>query len=42
MTDVVRYAIGFGSLGRVAHRLFVARDVDAIFAFRRAQLARRR
>ena len=35
MTDTVRYAIGFGVLGDVAHRLFVRRDVEAIFDFRR-------
>ena len=34
MTDVVRYSIGFGALGELAHRLFVGRDVDAIFRFR--------
>ena len=34
MTDVVRYAIGFGRLGDLAHRLFVRRDVAAIFDFR--------
>jgi ligand-binding SRPBCC domain-containing protein len=34
MRDVVRYAIGFGPLGDVAHRLMVARDVAAIFEFR--------
>ena len=41
MTDVVRYAIGFGRLGNVAHRLFVGRDVAAIFDFRHDELARR-
>ena len=41
MRDTVRYAIGFGVLGRVAHRLFVHGDVEAIFDFRRAALARR-
>jgi len=35
MTDTVRYAIGFGPLGEVAHRLFVRRDLHAIFDFRR-------
>ena len=35
MTDTVRYAIGFGPLGDLAHRLFVRRDVEAIFDFRR-------
>lgn len=34
MTDTVRYAIGFGPLGDVAHRLFVRRDVEAIFDHR--------
>ena len=41
MTDVVRYAIGFGPAGRLAHRLFVRRDVEAIFDFRREELRRR-
>jgi hypothetical protein len=41
MTDTVRYAIGFGPLGDLANRLFVARDVAAIFDFRRAEVARR-
>ena len=35
MTDTVRYAVGFGPLGELAHRLFVRRDVEAIFDFRR-------
>jgi ligand-binding SRPBCC domain-containing protein len=35
MTDVVRYAIGFGPLGAIAARAFVHRDVAAIFDFRR-------
>jgi ligand-binding SRPBCC domain-containing protein len=34
MTDTVRYAIGFGPLGRIAHRLFVRRDVERIFEHR--------
>jgi ligand-binding SRPBCC domain-containing protein len=42
MRDVVRYAIGFGPLGDLAHRAFVRRDVEAIFDFRRAELDRRR
>ena len=41
MTDVVRYAIGFGPLGALAHRLFVRHDVEAIFDFRRQALAMR-
>ncbi len=36
MTDTVRYAIGFGALGELAHRLFVRRDVEQIFAHRAA------
>ena len=35
MTDTVRYAIGFGPFGELAHRLFVRRDVETIFDFRR-------
>jgi ligand-binding SRPBCC domain-containing protein len=35
MTDVVRYAIGFGPLGAVAARAFVHRDVAKIFEYRR-------
>src|SRR3954454_22148776 len=34
MRDTVRYAIGFGVAGEVARRAVVARDLDAIFAFR--------
>ena len=40
MRDTVRYAIGFGPLGELAHRLVVARDLDAIFAFRAEAVAR--
>jgi hypothetical protein len=36
MTDTVRYAIGFGPLGELAHRLTVRRDVEEIFSFRAA------
>jgi ligand-binding SRPBCC domain-containing protein len=36
MRDTVRYAIGFGPLGRLAARAFVHRDVQNIFDFRRA------
>ena len=36
MTDTVRYAIAFGPLGRIAHRLFVRRDVERIFEHRAA------
>ena len=34
MRDTVRYAIGFGALGALAHRLVVRRDLEAIFAYR--------
>ncbi len=34
MRDTVRYAIPFGPLGEVAHRLFVRRDLERIFDFR--------
>ncbi len=40
MRDTVRYAIGFGPLGALAHRLVVRRDLEAIFAFRHAAVAR--
>ena len=36
MTDTVRYAIGFGPLGELAHRASCGRDVEAIFDHRRA------
>ena len=35
MDDHVRYAIGFGPLGELAHRLLVRRDLERIFDFRR-------
>ena len=38
MSDTVRYAIGLGPLGEVAHRALVRRDVEAIFDFRREAL----
>src|SRR4051812_28458242 len=34
MRDEVRYAIGFGPLGALAHRLLVRRDLESIFDFR--------
>jgi ligand-binding SRPBCC domain-containing protein len=40
MTDTVRYAVGFGPLGELAHRLFVRRDLESIFRFRRQELPR--
>lgn len=34
MRDTVRYALGLGPLGELAHRLVVRRDLEAIFAHR--------
>lgn len=34
MRDTVRYALPLGSLGELARRLFVARDIEAIFDYR--------
>jgi len=36
--DRVRYAIPYGPLGALAHRLFVRRDLERIFDFRRDAL----
>ena len=41
MRDTVRYAIPFGPLGELAHRLFVQRDLNRIFAYRSDAVARR-
>ena len=38
MVDTVRYAIGFGPLGEIAHRALVRRDVEAIFDFRAREI----
>ena len=40
MRDTVRYALPLGPLGEIARRLFVARDLEAIFAFRAERVAR--
>ena len=40
MRDTVRYAIGFGPLGELAHRVLVRRDLEAIFDFRARQVER--
>ena len=40
MRDTVRYAIGFGPFGELAQRLFVARDLEAIFDFRAKRVER--
>jgi ligand-binding SRPBCC domain-containing protein len=39
MRDTVRYAIGWGPVGALAHALLVRRDVEAIFAFRAGRVA---
>jgi ligand-binding SRPBCC domain-containing protein len=39
--DTVRYALSGGPLGRLAHAAFVARDLERIFDFRHAEVARR-
>jgi ligand-binding SRPBCC domain-containing protein len=38
MRDTVRYALPFGPAGRVAHRLFVRRDLARIFNYRAARI----
>jgi ligand-binding SRPBCC domain-containing protein len=38
--DRVRYSLPFGLLGEVAHVLFVQRDLDNVFAYRRAAVDR--
>ncbi len=38
MRDTVRYALGFGAAGELAHRLLVRRDLEAIFDFRQARV----
>ena len=40
MRDTVRYALPYGPLGEIARRLFVARDLAAIFDFRADAVAR--
>ena len=41
MTDTVRYALPLGPAGAAAHALFVKRDLERIFDFRREEVARR-
>lgn len=38
MVDTVRYRIPFGPLGSLAHVLFVRRDLERIFAYRRQHI----
>jgi ligand-binding SRPBCC domain-containing protein len=40
MRDVVRYRIGFGPLGGLAHALVVRRDLDRIIDYRAEQVPR--
>jgi hypothetical protein len=35
----VRYGLGFGVLGTLAHRAIVRRDLEAIFAYRAERVA---
>jgi ligand-binding SRPBCC domain-containing protein len=37
--DEVRYALPFGAIGRLVHAMFVRRELQAIFAYRRAAIA---
>lgn len=39
MIDTVRYRVPFGPLGEIARKLFVTRDLERIFAYRRDNLA---
>jgi len=39
--DTVRYAVPLGPLGRLADAAFVRRDLERIFDFRQAEVARR-
>lgn len=38
MRDIVRYSLPFGVLGRLAHRVIVRSDLDAIFDYRAARV----
>jgi hypothetical protein len=39
MTDTVRYRVGWGFLGRIVTTLWVRRDIQKIFDYRRQVLA---
>ena len=41
MADILHYELPFGVLGEVAHRLFVRRKIESIFAHRREVLERK-
>ncbi|OCX54883.1 hypothetical protein BEL04_10295 [Mucilaginibacter sp. PPCGB 2223] len=38
MTDILAYAIPYGIIGRIANRLFVARKLKKVFAYRQQQI----
>ena len=38
MTDELRYVLPFGPLGKISHWLFVRRNLESIFSFRRQAL----
>jgi ligand-binding SRPBCC domain-containing protein len=38
MTDEIRYVLPFGHLGKISHCLFVRRNLESIFRFRRQAL----
>lgn len=38
LTDVVRYALPMGPFGEIAHKLWVKRDVERIFAYRQQKI----
>jgi ligand-binding SRPBCC domain-containing protein len=40
MRDTVRYSLGFGAFGEIAHRMLVRRDLEAIFDFRAQRVPR--
>ncbi len=41
MRDIVRYALPMGPLGEIAHALWVKRDVERIFDYRRTRIAQK-
>lgn len=40
VTDVVEYKLPFGPIGRLAHHLFLRKQIENMFAYRQDQLAR--
>lgn len=38
MTDIVHYSLPLGILGRIAHALFVRRQLEGIFAYRKQRV----